>query len=605
MQFDDRLATVLRSDVGGPRAARTQFRQLLDLLGTTPDEQADLPAETYRQLAEQVEGLSPAEIKAQILRPAIEQRDQQLLVLLGYHRLGELAEAIPSEERSRIIREPGLRLRNRRLLAFLAEGDAKPAAAAVATASLSEEDWLTLIPQLPVMARGFLRHRRDLPQSVKELLAQMGVRDNVLPLPESAIIPEEEVAPATTPAASAAASPPAPAPESEASSGIRELRQRIEAFREARKDMPAAPRLPLGDVFDAEHDAPIEAFGFATDRHGRIDWADDIVAPLVVGMKPAIAGPGTIAVLDEADQRQIDQRQVLRGIPLAIDATEAISGNWLVDAAPQFSADGGGFAGYAGRMRRLPEAPSPEAQQATRADNAEADRMRQVLHELRTPVNAIQGFAEIIQQQIFGHAPNEYRAHAAAIAVDAAKLLAGFDEMDRISKLETGALELDEGSADMREAVQETITRLDGVLRARNSGFALSVKGDGFTTALDRAELLAMCWRIFASLASALAPSEVLKVKLASDGQTISMRCRLPASLAASGDIFASPVPDKRPAISAGMFGSGFSMRLARAEFRAAGGEFKARKARIMVKLPVLTDAAAEHSTQAGDDNAA
>ena len=36
MQFDDRLATVLRSGVAGERAARTQFRQLLDLLGSAP-----------------------------------------------------------------------------------------------------------------------------------------------------------------------------------------------------------------------------------------------------------------------------------------------------------------------------------------------------------------------------------------------------------------------------------------------------------------------------------------------------------------------------------------------------------------------------------------
>ena len=33
MQFDDRLATVLRHRASDGRAARTQFRQLLDLLG--------------------------------------------------------------------------------------------------------------------------------------------------------------------------------------------------------------------------------------------------------------------------------------------------------------------------------------------------------------------------------------------------------------------------------------------------------------------------------------------------------------------------------------------------------------------------------------------
>ena len=36
MHFDDRLATVLRHRAAGERAARTQFRQLLDLLGERP-----------------------------------------------------------------------------------------------------------------------------------------------------------------------------------------------------------------------------------------------------------------------------------------------------------------------------------------------------------------------------------------------------------------------------------------------------------------------------------------------------------------------------------------------------------------------------------------
>ena len=59
-------------------------------------------------------------------------------------------------------------------------------------------------------------------------------------------------------------------------------------------------------------------------------------------------------------------------------------------------------------------APPPEGPTAT---SEAGDRMRQLLHELRTPAGAIQGFAELIQQQMFGSAPNEYRALAAAVSV--------------------------------------------------------------------------------------------------------------------------------------------------------------------------------------------
>src|SRR5690606_20458848 len=116
-------------------------------------------------------------------------------------------------------------------------------------------------------------------------------------------------------------------------------------------------------------------------------------------------------------------------------------------------------------MRRPPvvEAATPPT------PRHEADKLRQLLHELRTPVNAIQGFAELIQQQLFGPAPNEYRALAAAVAVDAARLLAGFDEIDRMAQLEVGTLTLDEGRSDARAIVCAILRRLEGVLRQRSA----------------------------------------------------------------------------------------------------------------------------------------
>ena len=149
MLFDDRLATVLRYGARSEAAARTQYRQLLDLLGTMPHRTA-----------------SP-------------------LVEAAYDRLGELAEVLPSTVQSAILRTPGLRLRSTALLAWLAAGDPQAAAAAMATAQLPDSDWLDLIPRLPVTARGFLRHRRDLPPGARQVLERLGVRDLALPEPEA------------------------------------------------------------------------------------------------------------------------------------------------------------------------------------------------------------------------------------------------------------------------------------------------------------------------------------------------------------------------------------------------------------------------------------
>ncbi len=538
MMFDDRLATVLGSPVGGNVAARTQYRQLIDLLGN-PGRSADGPLEAR-----------------------------------AWARLAELGDTIPAEERSAILRDPGLRLRDPRLVGVLAAGDIKPAAAAMAVARLDEVQWRALIPTLPVMARGFLRHRRDLPAGTRELLRQLGAGDMLLPEPEGTSLP---------------AFSPAP-PERDS---IRTLLRRIEAFREGRRPDtrpgPLDPRLPLGDLAEADeaHPAAMQ-FAFTADTGGRIGWTEDTVAPLLSGLRLGPGGPDAVAALEDRGVRAMRARQPLRGAPLTIAAAPAISGDWRVDAEPVF-APGGAFTGWRGRLRRPLFLPAPEAEPALVAADTPQDRMRQVLHELRTPVNAIQGFAEIIQQQLFGPAPNEYRAHAAAIAVDAAKLLAGFDEIDRLSKLEAGALEIDAGEADLREVTELTVRRMEGVLRSRGAGFAVAAADERLPTALARSELMVLVWRVLASLAGALAPSEVLSANLSVSDGFAALAVDLPGSIARVEDPFALPLEEQRPVLSAGMFGPGFAFRLVRAEAEAAGGTLAFTQDTVSLRLPLLT----------------
>ena len=152
MQFDDRLATVLRQKAGASAGARTQYRQLLDLLGRP--------------------------------QPG---RDPSLLAAARL-RLDSLADVISVRERAEIVREQGRRLNDPALVAHFAEAEPDIASATLSTARLTEAQWLALIPELPVRARGFLRLRRDLPEKVDALLERLGVHDRALPLP-----PEPEI----------------------------------------------------------------------------------------------------------------------------------------------------------------------------------------------------------------------------------------------------------------------------------------------------------------------------------------------------------------------------------------------------------------------------
>jgi signal transduction histidine kinase len=396
------------------------------------------------------------------------------------------------------------------------------------------------------------------------------------------------------PAGAVRGEPPTPGaetPNPDAEPGIGALVRRIEAFQRARREGAPAPHPSI--AASAGNLAPATRCDFESDAHGAIVWADPVLAPLLVGLTLGAANSGSVAELDLRSTRTMDRHLPLTGGRLTIAGAERVGGEWRIDAAPVFTAVSGSFAGYRGRIQR-PVTAAP----LVSADSTH-DRMRQVLHELRTPVNAIQGFAEIIQQQLFAPVPNEYRALAAAIAVDAARLLAGFEELDRLARLESGDLELAEGSCDLREAVAQLLRRLEGVLRPRSARMILAVSGSPFTVGLERAQALQLAWRLLATLAGAVAPGEVIELALSGDGEAVTLHADLPAALLEQTDLFTAAAPAQARAVSAGMFGSGFAFRLARAEAAAVGGTLLRNHERITLQLPALTDPGPAHTVVA------
>ena len=549
MRFDDRLATVLRHRAAGARAARTQFRQLLDLL--------DTPRHS---------------------------RDSSLLAA-AWLRLGALGEAIPAADRAAMLRDPSVRIRSPELAIHLAEDEPAVAAAALSRAELSAEDWEALIPRLPIRARGFLRLRRDLPDSTNGLLEQLGIHDRGLPQPDAVPVAAAEAAAAELEPEAEAPEPAAPvetgieAEETE----IGALVKRIEAFRTARIAVPAehgeAPRLPLGDKAQLADRPALIGFAFTADTGGRIDWADSAVAPAIVGMRLGDCLP--------PDANAVGLRQPLRGQPAVITGAPYVAGQWLVDADPRFVGETGAFAGYAGRFRRPNEEHGEET--ALSADASEADRMRQLLHELRTPINAIQGYAEVIQQQLFGPAPHEYRALAATIAGDAARIMAGFDEMDRLARLETGALEIDPGACDISGIVSRQLALLGPVIEPRMAAIDARLAPPPCPVGLTAAAGEALVWRMLATLAGAAGAGERMHLTLDRTSREVLLGCEIPASLAGEDDIFAATARASSGALSAGVFGAGFALRLVRAEARAIGGSLARVDDVLLLVLPLLT----------------
>lgn len=670
MHFDDRLATVLRLPPSGDGLARIQFRQLVDILGRAPDA-----------------AVTGATVEA------------------GFARLQDLGRHIPAADRARLLRQPPQPITNPRVLSWLAKAEPEVAREAIRAARLDESSWLLLIPQLPVGARGILRHRDDLPPRATALLERLGIHDRGLPPaddteaaadsvpplveahafdappadfpPESdadeftadefsagefsadeddafepdpeAPLPDEPRASFNAPTGNIAVDqdmsdavlelldmgddPPPPTSLSEwakaraaqqhrdlrhkvaaessiSEAGIGAIVRRIEEFRKARAAMGPvgsvvefgadAPRLPLGDTVPLSV-RPALAIDFTTDLHGRIAWADGPHAPSVIGLALAAAQDGAAGAPDFAADMAITMRQrlPLRAARIAMAGAPAVAGAWQVDAIARFEA--GAFAGYCGRLRRPPPpsvVPAPPV-----ADTAEADRMREVLHELRTPANAIQVAAEIIQQQLYGPAPHEYRALAAAIAGDCAHILAGFEELDRLVKLETGALPLDEGECDIARVLAQTVVRLRAWTEPRGSGFVLA--SDPSATSLPvrvaRAEVERLIWRLFAALAGSTAPGENLDLTWSNTGTFVEIAVALPALLAERdpAELFDAVAPERGQSLATGMFGIGFTLRLAAAEAMGAGGMLQRSDNILRLSLPALTAANGHNSTSA------
>lgn len=553
MNFDDRLATVLRFRADSPATMRIQYRQLLDLVGTMP---ADAQGQT---------------------------------VDAALARFAELARHIPTSERTLMIAEPSLRIRSPRLVALLAGTDAQAGRVAVARAELSQAEWLDLIPALSPAARAAMRDRSDLGAEATALLDSLGVQHGALPAAAAAAIPEPIPEPPAAIVPAVESAKPLPratniAPET-AGDGIGAIVRRIEAYRRAREageGLPAAadaPRLPLGE----DHGVPLSrpgAFDFASDTTGRIVWTDPGVAPMVIGA-------GLDSGNDRAVMTAIRRRQPLRGFAIRLDGAPAIAGDWHVDAVPQFDPETGSFSGYRGRFRR-PATPtgSPDA-----GADSDSDRIRLLLHELRTPVNAIQGFAEVIQQQLFGPTPHEYRALAASIAGDAARMLAAFEELERLAKLESGVLTLDSGNCDLAAVIRDTAARLESHAAPRGSGFALRSDAPHLAVTVARVEAERIAWRLLATIAGSTAPGEVIGLRLRDRGDTVRLAIELPKALAALDDeaLFTASVGAVPQVIAAGMFGVGFALRLVRAEAQATGGRLRRKGDRLQLDLPALS----------------
>ncbi|GAA3745178.1 hypothetical protein GGR91_001100 [Sphingorhabdus rigui] len=534
MRFDDRLQTTLRQAEDDAIGLSVKWQQLVDILAQNPS------------------NFDPSAVAS------------------GLQKVRQFMDVVPSTVREQCIRALSGRLCSAPLLLLLSDDVPAVAAAAVSGARLNDMEWADIVPHMSTRARGFLRNRKDIGPVTLRALRAWSSADFVLSFDET----EREAV--------------VPAPQAVQ---IRDIVERIEKLRLTREQHEPAEMLAEASI---EHDVsfyePIDEIRFETDEYGTISWIEGAPAGAVVGVdigEPAYdEGPGP----DGYGAAAFRQKMPLENARMRLCGTPAIAGDWRINAAPFFEPASGRFNGYRGILRRPNLA---EVAHISEGGANDADNIQQLLHELRTPLGAIIGFSEIIEQQLFGPVNEEYRTIAGNILRDAERLLSGFDDLSTAAKIETGSYATKIGSTNcdwLSLRLAERLYELSDVLHVTlNLVHAHPVR----PFALDNH----LAERLFSRLLSAVIigcePGEILDGRFRTERGLNAVNrfvLSLPKKLADmdESELFGSgPLDDSH---DAPLLGLGFSLRLVRSLARNVGGDLRFYNQALIVSLPAVND---------------
>lgn len=96
--------------------------------------------------------------------------------------------------------------------------------------------------------------------------------------------------------------------------------------------------------------------------------------------------------------------------------------------------------------------------QAEMANKMKASFLAAMSHELKTPLNAVLGFSEIIRDQVLGPVGQQaYRDYAGDIHKSGARLLAVINDVLDVSRLQGGLLTIEERPENLRDVLDQAI----------------------------------------------------------------------------------------------------------------------------------------------------
>jgi hypothetical protein len=222
---------------------------------------------------------------------------------------------------------------------------------------------------------------------------------------------------------------PARHEDDQAVPSISDVVARIERIRHARDDAP-----PEADPVPAvERAAEPSLFRWECTPSGEIAWVEGAPRGALIGR--SLAQTATGEGIDPAIPQAFARRAAFYDASLTLAGEGETAGEWKISGAPAFEPADGRFAGYRGVAVRGEPPRQPSGLSGEAPDH---DSIRELVHELKTPLNAIIGFAEMIDGQYLGPANDRYRARAAEIVGQARLLVAAIDDLDLAARIQSG-----------------------------------------------------------------------------------------------------------------------------------------------------------------------
>jgi signal transduction histidine kinase len=528
VRFDDRLLTVLNQPAGDRHDVAVRWRQLVDLVARAGANSA-----------------SPVVVDAlEVIRSEGSSVDDDLRAAAA-----RAVAALP------------LPLA---LLEYFASDGLAVSAPVLAAATLDPAQWRALLASADEETRRF----------IETLHPEVGAGEATDPTsqliePEARLPAEPSVEPAS------------PTPKTIAGPSLHDVVARIERRRRNRALQPTADGGSAVAVPPAGSPA---LFRWECGPSGEIAWVEGAPRGPLIGRSIARAQVQDGDRIGEEVARAFAMRAPFRDAPITVAGEGPVAGEWKISGVPAFERTDGRFAGYRGvALREISTAAAPDSFAQSLPD---PDALRELVHEIKTPLNAIIGFAEIIDGQFLGPADRGYRERATEIVSQARLLLSAIDDLDFAAKVHSAG-KGEQPRINLGELVERMAPALREVAERRGVELDASRTIRNLTIAVDPELADRVIFRMCSAMIERGSKGERLRLSVDRSSDHCSVSISRPAALRGLSDaqLFDLPPPAARDAEGAETSG-GLSLRLVRGLAGIAGADLATSAANISLMFP-------------------